>query len=91
MGLYAFLVNRQESGAVVLDCRHFVGLTERLFTVGKFQSGMWVEVRSEQLARIEAEEDWTPAERQVVNSLKCLIENNGGQPVCLECFGAEEA
>jgi hypothetical protein len=91
MGLYAFLVNRKESEEMVLDCRHFVGFSQRLCDVGKFQTGRWVEFRAEQLAHIEAQEDWTPEEQQVVNSVKSLIENNGGRPVCLECFGAEEA
>ena len=91
MGLYAFLVNRKESEEIVLDCRHFAGFTERLCNVGMFQTGRWVEFRAEQLARIETQKDLTPAEQEVVDSVKALIERNNGQPVCLECFGAEEA
>jgi hypothetical protein len=91
MGLYAFLVNRKEAEEIVLDCQHFVGFTERLCNAGRFQIGRWVEFRADQLARVEAQMKLTPEEKQVVDSVKILIKKNNGRPVCLECFGAEEA
>jgi hypothetical protein len=83
MEMHAYYVKKQ-IGNVVFDCCESDEWTQRLLKLGKFDNGRWMEFTADELAAIEAEENLTTYEKEVVSLLKRIIEANRGEPVYLE-------